>query len=79
MDTLHSKRYKEFAKKLKLARVEADMTQDQAAQALGRPQSFISDCERRERRVDFIEFLDFAKVYRQPISYFVPKADRLPG
>ena len=75
MDTLHTKRYQEFAKRLKLARVEADMTQEEAAQALGKSQSYVSDCERRERRVDVIELLDFANVYGQPIAYFLPSAD----
>ena len=75
MDTLHSPRYKEFAKRLKLARIEADMTQEEAARALGKSQSYVSDCERRERRVDVIELLEFAKVYGQPIEYFLPSAD----
>ena len=74
MESLHTKRYKEFAKRLKLARVEADMTQEQAAEALGKSQSYVSAWERRERRVVFIELLDFAKVYGQPLDYFLPSS-----
>ena len=75
MESLHSKRYREFAKKLKLARVEAELTQDAVAEAIGKPQSFISDCERRQRRFDFIELVDLARLYGKPLAYFLPRVD----
>lgn len=80
MTALHSKAYKDLAKRLKLARVEAEMTQSEAAQALGKSQSFISDCERRERRIDIFELVAFSKLYCQPLTYFVPGlADKSVG
>ena len=69
-----SARYKQFLACLRAARLEAGFTQSAAAKALGKPQSFVSKCESGERRVDVIELEDLAKVYRKPVSYFLPEA-----
>jgi transcriptional regulator with XRE-family HTH domain len=39
------------------ARKAADLTQNQLAQKLGKPQSFVSKVERHERRLDVVEFV----------------------
>lgn len=67
---LHTRRYKAFSRRLRLAREEADMTQQQAAKALRRTQTWISNCELGERRVDFVELVDFAKLYDKPLEWF---------
>jgi Helix-turn-helix len=48
------------------------MRQDDAARALRKPQSFISKCESGERRVDFIELIEFARLYNKGLSFFLP-------
>jgi transcriptional regulator with XRE-family HTH domain len=55
---------------LKSARIEAGLTQTDAAKALDRPQSFISKCECGERRVDYVELKELARLYRVPVSFF---------
>lgn len=70
MPSVHAKRYQEFLQKLRQARADARLTQAQVAQALKRPQSFVSKCESGERRVDFAELQDFARLYRQPLDFF---------
>jgi transcriptional regulator with XRE-family HTH domain len=50
------------------------MTQVQVAVALGLPQSFVSKCESGERRVDAVELERFAKLYRKPVTYFLPES-----
>jgi transcriptional regulator with XRE-family HTH domain len=67
----YSARYRRFRERLKAARVKAGLTQAQAAMALRRPQSFVSKCESGERRVDLIELEDFARVYREPVAFFL--------
>jgi transcriptional regulator with XRE-family HTH domain len=44
------------------ARTEAALTQAELAEAIGWQQTDISMVERGERRIDVIEFLQFAKV-----------------
>jgi transcriptional regulator with XRE-family HTH domain len=67
---IHSTQYQSFLEKLKQARLDAGLTQVDVAQALGKHQSYISKCESGERRVDFVELLDFARIYQKPLEYF---------
>jgi len=56
--------------RLRLARKQAGMTQVQVARKLKKPHSYVSKCELGERRVDFIEALAFAKLYKKPLAFF---------
>jgi transcriptional regulator with XRE-family HTH domain len=40
---------------------------------LGKVQSFVSYIERGQRRVDFIELLELAELYKRPLTYFIPR------
>jgi DNA-binding transcriptional regulator YiaG len=71
-----SGRYQLFLKRLKLARLNAGLTQAHVARSLGVPQSFVSKCESGERRVDVVELERFAKLYSEPLSNFLPKSER---
>ena len=68
--SVYSTRYQQFLKRLKAARLEAGLTQKQVAAQLQVPQSYISKCESGERRVDVVELLSFAAVYKKPLAYF---------
>lgn len=50
--------YDFFQKSLVEARQENNLTQQEVAFRLGRPQSFVSKYESGERRLDVIEFLE---------------------
>jgi transcriptional regulator with XRE-family HTH domain len=69
---VHSPDYQHFLKRLREARHQAGLTQVQVAKALGRPQSFVTKCELGERRIDPIDLQRFAKLYRKPLSFFLP-------
>jgi transcriptional regulator with XRE-family HTH domain len=56
---------------LRQARIEAGLTQKEAAEMLGKPQSFVSKVESGERRVDVIELQDLAAIYKKPLSFFL--------
>lgn len=68
--TNYIRKYKAFRQRLRQAREEAGLKQAEVARILGKPQSFVSKCESGERRVDFIELLEFARVYAKNTSYF---------
>lgn len=62
MKSIYTDEYGEFLKLIIAARKEAGLTQQQLAELLKKPQSYVSKYERGERRLDVIEFLIIAKV-----------------
>jgi transcriptional regulator with XRE-family HTH domain len=54
-------RYEKFRALLIEARKDADLTQEEVAERLRRPQSFVWKIENGVRRVDVIEFLEIAR------------------
>lgn len=69
--SLHSHCYQIFRSLLVSARKESGLTQEQIAERLGKPQSFISKYERGERRLDFSEFIELADVLGIDIAIFI--------
>ena len=55
--------YRAFIERLRAARLRAGLTQRDAAQRLGKPQSYVAKSEQGERRVDAIEAVEFARLY----------------
>jgi len=70
---VHSPEYQRLLKRLRDARHQAGLTQGQVAKALGRPQSFVTKCELGERRIDPVDLQRFARLYRKPLSFFLPR------
>lgn len=70
MASVHSPRYQQFLARLRAARVGAGMTQAEVARRLGKHQSHVSKCESGERRVDAVEFADFARLYQRRMETF---------
>ncbi|MEJ1929571.1 helix-turn-helix transcriptional regulator [Nostoc sp. NIES-2111] len=58
---VRNKAYIRFCELLIEARQNAGLTQRDLAQKLDRPQSFVSKYERRERRLDVVEFFEIAR------------------
>jgi len=75
--SIYTQAYQHLLKRLRAARLEAGYTQVEAAKALHRPTSFISKCELGERKVDPIDLMEFAALYRQPYTYFLPPKNLL--
>lgn len=67
----HAPEYRRFLERLKQARLDARLTQAEVARRLGKPQSYIAKCEGGERRVDVVELLAFARIYKKPLGHFV--------
>ena len=62
--TIHSKESAKLSAALREAREKAGMTQQQLADALEKPQSFIAKYELGERRLDVIEFLKITRLVK---------------
>lgn len=56
---------------LKAARKSAGLTQQDVADRLGRPQSFVAKVEGCERRLDVVEYLHLCRaIGADPVSFF---------
>ncbi|MGH7110836.1 MAG: helix-turn-helix domain-containing protein [Stellaceae bacterium] len=53
--------YAAFTRRIVSVRNDTGFTQQQLAEQIGKPQSFVSKYERGERRLDLIEFLAIAE------------------
>jgi len=60
-----------FLTLLRHVRKEAGLTQEEVARRLGQTQSFVSKCERGERRIDVIELTHFCTALGISFSDFV--------
>lgn len=61
LKTIVRKDYAQIIKNLTFARKSQEIRQYALAEKLGKTQSFVSKYERRERRLDVMEFLDVAR------------------
>lgn len=69
--SIYSKEYKNIIERLKTARLDVGMKQEDLASKLKKPQSYISKIERGERRVDAAELKELAKILKKDINYFL--------
>ena len=75
---IFAERYGAVVAVLTEARHAAGLTQAELAQRLGRPQSYVSKVERRERRVDPLEFADWGTALGlEPQNLFKDLLNRL--
>lgn len=57
--------------RLRAARMEAQLTEEQVAQAFRRPVAFVLEIESGKRRVDPVELCRLAVLYGKPVSWFL--------
>jgi len=74
--SIHSARYRVFLKVFRQARLRAGLTQVQLARAIRETQTFVSKCERGERRVDVMELGTFCKAFGITLKQFVTTLER---
>lgn len=70
-NTIYSIQYKAVAKKLEIARKEANLTQKDVAKKLKKSQSYISKVEAGQQRIDIIELSLFARLYKKGVNFFI--------
>ncbi|QDT93567.1 helix-turn-helix domain-containing protein [Gimesia algae] len=68
---LYTQRQRILLDLLRKTREEADLRQDDVAERLGRPQSFVSKYESGERRLDILELYDVCEVLGITLSNFI--------
>ena len=74
--SIFSREYDVFLRRLRDARRRAGLTQVQLAERLGQTQSFVSKCERGERRLDIVETRAFCMAIGVPFPRFIAEFDQ---
>lgn len=77
--SIHSAQYAIFLRLLREKRQQAGLTQAQLARKIRETQTFVSKCERGERRLDLIELRTFCKAYGMSLKQFVSALERAMG
>ena len=57
--------------KLKQAREELGLTQQEVAELLNRPQSYVSRCEKGIKSLEIHELQAFGEIYKKDIQFFL--------
>jgi len=73
--TIYSREYAIFLRCFVAERKRAGLTQAQLAERIGETQSFVSKCERGERRIDIIELRSFCKAIGVTPGEFLNRLD----
>lgn len=72
----YSPRYGRFRALLRKIREESGLSQVALADKLGKPQTFISKSEIGERRIDFLETLDFCEACHVSPGEFIDRLQK---
>ncbi|MGD0756637.1 MAG: helix-turn-helix transcriptional regulator [Bacteroidales bacterium] len=71
----YNKKRRYLSYKLIEAREKAGLSQKQVAENKIVSQTELSKIENGARRVDFLILIELAKIYNQPITFFIPDHD----
>ena len=74
--TIHSRDYAAFLRVFRESRRRAGLTQIDLARKVGESQSFVSKCERGERRIDVVELRAFCRAFDLTLKQFVASFER---
>ncbi len=71
--SIHSAEYERFLVLLRNTRVQSGLTQDDIALKLNATQSFVSKCERGERRLDIVELHAWCVALNVSLASFIKR------
>lgn len=71
--SIHSSEYERFLALLRETRVKSGLTQEDIATKLNATQSFVSKCERGERRLDLVELAAWCTALNVSLSSFIER------
>lgn len=75
--TIFSKEYSILLRELRKVRKLSGLSQEELAKRLGESQSFVSKCERGERRLDVVELRSFCNAIGISFLDFMTQVGRL--
>lgn len=75
--SITSREYGIFLREFRGARKRAGVSQTKLAERVGETQSFVSKCERGERRLDVIELRLMCQAIGVPLTVFIEQLDQV--
>jgi transcriptional regulator with XRE-family HTH domain len=77
--SIASQDYRVFLRELRAARKRSGLTQVELAAKIGETQSFVSKCERGERRLDIVEVRAICRAFGSTLAAFAGHLDKVLG
>ena len=77
--SIASDQYRVFLRELRAARKRSGMTQVDLAAKIGETQSFVSKCERGERRLDIVEVRAICQAFGSTLAAFSGHLEKVLG
>lgn len=77
--SLFTAEYEVLRKLLRKKRKDAGLTQEDIAERIDETQSYVSKCERGDRRLDLVQLRIFCRAIGIPLGEFVREFERLIG
>ena len=74
--SIYSREYGAVTRLLRSSRAEAGITQVELAETLGQSKSFVSKCERGERRLDIVQLRTVCNALGRSLPEFVSRLER---
>lgn len=74
--TIHRDEYDVLIEMIRKMRIRSGLKQSELSEALGRPQSFISNLERKLVRIDVLQLRDICKACDRSFSGFCKEFDK---
>jgi len=74
--TIYDPAYDYITGKLKQARKESGLRQQEIADRIGKYESYLSKIEHGDRRIDILELVELARIYRKKLEYFIPSKSK---
>ncbi len=74
--SIHSSEYERFLALLRETRVQSGQTQEDLATKLNATQSFVSKCERGERRLDLVELAAWCSALNVSLASFAERFEK---
>lgn len=69
--SIYSKDHQEAVNKVKKARLDAGLNQEEVAKILGTTQSYVSKLESGQRRLTVLQIKELARIYKKDPTYFL--------
>ncbi len=68
---LYGKQHKQLVEKIKKARIEASLSQEELAEKLNKTQSFLSKVENGQVKIDAILLKELSKILNKNVNHFL--------